>query len=136
MIRFRLIAMSALVLVSTSCAATTIDPSVTEAPAVATTTTLPTGTAAELLPVMLAEVEKLSDIIGSDGKRTEQLEMIQNLFNAVRPEIAATDGLVADSFDASLDLCQKATKFKRPADADKCFKNLTTLSEAYLENHP
>lgn len=136
MIRFRLISISALALVSMSCASTTIDTSITEAPAVETTTTLPSGTAAELLPRLLTEVGKLSDIIGSSGKRSEQMETIRNLFDAVRPEIADNDGLAADSFDAALDLCQRATKFKRPADADKCFRNLTALSEAYLSNHP
>lgn len=134
--RIRLIVIGALALVAPSCASTTIDSSVTEVPVVESTTTLPSGTAAELLPRLLTEVGKLSNIIGSDGKRTEQMETIQNLFDAVRPDIADNDGLAADSFDAALDLCKKATQFKRPADADKCFRNLTALSDSYLSNHP
>ena len=115
-----------------SCASTTIDSSVTEAPEVAVTTTLPTGSAAELLPRLVTEVGKLSEIIGSGGDDSEQLRVITDLYDAARPEIAETDGLAADSFDAAIDLCKRATKFNRPADADKCFRNLTVLSDAYL----
>ena len=136
MTRLRLIAVGALALVATSCAGTTIDSSVTEAPFVETTATLPSGSAAELLPRLLTEVGRLSEIIGSSGDRSEQMRVIQNLFDAVRPEIADNDGLAADSFEASVELCQKATTFKRPADADKCLRNLNALSAAYLEDHP
>jgi len=136
MTRLRLIAAGAFALVATSCAGTTIDSSVTKAPVVDTTTTLPSGSATELLPRLLTEVGQLSEIIGSSGDRSEQMRVIQNLFDAVRPEIADNDGLAADSFDASVELCQKATTFKRPADADKCLRNLNALSAAYLEDHP
>ena len=132
----RSIAIAALALAATSCASTTIDSAVSEAPVVDTATTLPSGTAAELLPRLLTEVGTLSEIIGSDGRRTEQMATIQSLYDAVRPEIADNDGLAADSFDGALELCKRATRFKRPADADKCFRNLSALSEAYLRNHP
>jgi len=125
----------ALALGCVACASTTIDPAVTEAPVIETTTTLPTGTAAELLPRLVIEAGLLSDIIGTGGEKSRQLQAITDLFDAVRPELAATDGVVALSFDGALELCRKATQFNRPADADKCFRNLTALTDRYLATH-
>jgi hypothetical protein len=119
-----------------SCASTTIDSSVTEAPVVEVTTTLPSGTAAELLPRLVSEVGKLSDIIGSGGDKGGQLDVIDNLFDAVRPELADTDGVAALAFDGAIELCRKGTRFNRPADADKCLRNLTALSDSYLRENP
>jgi hypothetical protein len=53
----------------------------------------------------------------------------------VRPEIESTDGVAAVSFEGAIELCQKAEKFNRPADADKCFRNLRALSDSYLADH-
>jgi hypothetical protein len=117
---------------ASGCAATTIDSSVTEAPAVAVTTTLPTGTAAELLPRLVTEAGKLSDVIGSSGDKGDQLLVITDLYDAIRPEIAENDGVAAESFDAAIELCRRGTQFNRPADADKCFRNLSALADAYL----
>ena len=121
---------------ATSCAKTLIDPSVTTAPAAATTTTLPTGTPAELLPRLLLEVGKLSDAIGSNDHKGEQIAIIGDYWNAVRPAIAKADGVVVLQFDPVIALCQRAEKFNRPADADKCFRNLTELANAFLTKHP
>lgn len=103
----------------------------TAAPAV-TATTLPVGPAAELLPRLLTETGLLSEIIGSKGAKADQLLTVDNLYNAVRPEIEGADGVVALRFDGAIDLCRKAVQFNRPADADKCFRNLTALTENYL----
>ena len=130
----RLIVIGALAL--TACASTTIDPTVTEAPAVAPTTTLPTGTAAELLPRLLSEAGLLSEAIGADEGKNAQMDRISNLYDAVRPELGETDGVAALSFDGAIELCERGAQFNRPADADKCFRNLSTLSEAYLAGHP
>ena len=61
---------------------------------------------------------------------------IIDLYNAVRPEIAATDGVAALNFDGVIELCKTAKQFKRPADADKCSRNLSALADAYLAKHP
>ena len=119
-----------------SCAKTTIDPSVTTAPAVQSTTTLPTGTPAELLPRLLTEVGKLSDAIGNADHKTEQMNLVNNLWDAVRPAIAADDGVLVLTFDATIQLCQTGVKLNHPADADKCFRNLTTLADSYLAQYP
>lgn len=120
----------------TGCAKTTIDPSVTTAPGGSTTTTVPTGTPATLLPRLLAEAGKLSDAIGNNDHKGVQIALVNDLWDAVRPEIASVDGVVVLNFDAVIALCQRGEKFNRPADADKCLRNLTALSDAYLSRHP
>jgi len=116
--------------------ATAIDPAVTEAPAFTTTTTLPTGPASILLPRLKIEAGRLSNVIGNDGDRGRQLKIITDLFHAVRPEIAKVDGVAALNFDGVIALCNTATQYKRPADADKCYRNLAELIDAYLAKHP
>lgn len=126
----------ALLIALPACASTTIDPSVTTPPVAVTTTTLPSGSPAELLPRLLTEVGKLSDAIGEADGKGEQMQTIDTLWNAVRPEIAATDGVIVLTFDATIDLCRIGTRLNRPADADKCFRNLSDLADAYLADHP
>ncbi len=126
-----------------ACAKTTIDTSVTEAPLVATTTTLPVGPAGQLLPRLVTEAGKLSNLIGGGGgggggggDKGTQMNVIENLFAVARPEIAATDGVAALGFDGAMELCRRAVKFNRPADADKCFRNLSSLADSYLATNP
>jgi len=118
------------------CAKTTIDPSVTTAAAQQTTTTLPAGPPAELLPRLLTEVGKLSDAIGNADHKSEQMSVINNLWDAVRPAIAANDGVLVLTFDATIELCRTGAKLNHPADADKCFRNLTALADSYLAQYP
>jgi hypothetical protein len=120
----------------TSCATTVIVPSGTTEPNAATATTLPTGTPAELLPRLLVEVGKLSDAIGNNDHKAQQLQIIDNLWNAVRPAVASADGVMATSFDGMIALCHTGEKVNRPADADKCFSNLTALAGDFLAKHP
>jgi len=115
-----------------SCGKTIIDTTITEAPKVAVTTTLPTGSAAELLPRLVAEAGKLSDLIGSAGDKNDQMQLINNLWAAARSEVTAADADIADTFAAAVDLCAKGTQFNRPADADRCVRNLTALTKSYL----
>jgi hypothetical protein len=118
-----------------ACAKTTFDSSVTEAPAVSTTTTQPTGTIAELLPRLVTEAGGLSDAIANNEHKSEQIALINDLWDAVRPQIEAEDGIAAVNFEGAVTLCQLGAKFNRPADADKCFRNLTALSDSYLQRH-
>ena len=125
-----------LVLIASGCAKTKIDTSVTTEPGVQTTTTLPTGTSAQLLPRLVTEAGKLSDAIGNNDHKGEQITTVNNLWTAARPGVAAADGVAALSFDGAIEMCQRAEKFNRPADADKCFRNLTALSDAFLAANP
>lgn len=115
-----------------ACAKTTIDTTITE-PAAATTTTLPSGSSTELLPRLVDAAGKLSDLIGTAGNKSEQMQLVDNLWNAARPAIAADDAELASTFDAAIELCSKATRLNRPADADKCTQNLTALTNGYLD---
>ncbi len=115
-----------------SCGKTIIDTTITEAPQVAVTTTLPTGSASQLLGRLVAEAGKLSELIGTAGDKNDQMQLINNLWAAARPEVAAADADLADTFDAAIELCTKGTKFNRPADADRCARNLTALTTSYL----
>ena len=125
-----------LALGAAACAKTTIDTSVTTEPAVQSTTTLPTGTPAELLPRLVIETGKLSEAIGNNHHKGEQIDIVNNLWTSVRPAVAAADGVAVLSFDGTIEMCQRAEKFNRPADADKCFRNLTALTDAFLAANP
>ncbi len=115
-----------------ACAKTTIDTSITAPPKIAVTTTLPSGPAAELLPRLVTEAGKLSNLIGSGAGKNDQMQLINHLWAAARTEVDAKDADIAVTFDAAVDLCAKATQFNRPADADRCVRNLTTLTNSYL----
>jgi len=128
--RFAQLCIGALCL--TGCAKTTYDTSITEAPAIATTTTFPSGTPAELLSRLVTEAGKLSDKIANNDGKSEQIELIDNVWAAARPQIADHDGVTALNIDGAIVLCDNGAKFNRPADADKCFRNLTALVDNYL----
>ena len=88
-----------------ACSPTTYDSTADTQPREATSTTLPTGTAAELLPLLLAEVQGLpTRVMNADGDGAAATR-IEQLWAAVSAEIEAT----------------------QPE-----FKNLTTLVQAYL----
>lgn len=112
---------------------TTYDATADTGPKVdATTTTLPDGTAAELLPVMLAEVkglpQKVMDASGDGAAATR----IEQLWAAVKPEIEAAQPDLVPDFEFVVRRCRAAADRNRPADADRAFKNLDTLVQAYL----
>jgi hypothetical protein len=128
--RVRILLVSALALAACK---TTIESTSTDATLVAVTTTVPSGPASELLPRLVTEAGTLSDVIGSRGDKATKMKIINDLYAAVRPEIEATDGVIVLDFDGAIELCRKGEKFNRPADADKCFRNLTALATSYLD---
>jgi|JI10StandDraft_1071094.scaffolds.fasta_scaffold44680_3 hypothetical protein len=126
---------AALVLGATACD-TTYDSSIsttTEAPAEsAPASTLPSGTAAELLPLLLAEVQALPNRVATNDGSGAAATRIENLWAAVRPEIEANQPALVPDFEFVVRRCRAAADRKRPADADRAFKNLTALVDAYL----
>lgn len=116
-----------------ACSPTTYDSSAeTVPPAAATTTTLPTGTAAELLPLMLAEVQGLPlKVMNANGDGTAATR-IEQLWAAVQPEIEANRPELVADFEFVVRRSRAAADRNRPADADRAFKNLTSLVKAYL----
>jgi len=57
---------------------------------------------------------------------------IEQLWAAVKPEIEANQPALVPDFEFVVRRCRAAADRKRPADADRAFKNLDTLVEAYL----
>ena len=121
-----------LALSTASCAATTYDTSITTQTAAPTTTVLPTGTPAELLPMMLTEAAGLSTLIANQGDKLASVERIEALWAAVRDEVTRNDREIAGEIDAEVAKGRAAATFNRPGAADKVYRNLTALVQAYL----
>jgi hypothetical protein len=116
-----------------ACSPTTYDASASTEPAAdATTSTLPAGTAAELLPLMLAEVQGLPlKVMNAKGDGAAATR-IEQLWAAVQPEIEANRPELVPDFEFVVRRSRAAADRNRPADADRAFKNLTSLVQAYL----
>lgn len=117
---------------SVSCAATTYDTSISSESLAPTTTVLPTGTAAELLPQLVTEASGLSASIADQGDKIAVVERIEVLWAAVKDEVVATDRDIATEIEAEIAKGRSAATFNRPGAADKVFRNLTALVQAYL----
>ena len=130
--RHALVALCALTIVA-SCSPTTYDSSAeAEPPAAASTTTLPNGTAAELLPLLLAEVQGLPlKVMNANGDGAAATR-IEQLWAAIQPEIEANRPELVPDFEFVVRRSRAAADRNRPADADRAFKNLTSLVQAYL----
>jgi hypothetical protein len=121
-----------LALSTASCAATTYDTSITTKTPAPTTTVLPTGTAAELLPMMVTEAAGLSELIVDGGDKLARVERIEALWAAVRDEVTRNDRELATEIGAEVAKGRAAATFNRPGAADKVYRNLTALVTAYL----
>jgi len=115
-----------------SCAATTYDTSITTQTAAPTTTVLPTGTAAELLPKIVAEAAGLSKLIADGGDKIAAVERMEALWAAARDEVTRNDREIATEIGAAVAKGRAAATFNRPGAADKVYRNLTALVTAYL----
>ena len=115
-----------------ACAPTKIDTSITVEPPITTPVTAPTGTPAELMPRMVEAASTLSDLIGSHGNRGRVMDQINALWQATRPQLGASNPDLVKVVDAQVALCQIAVDRNRPADADKCYNNLTALVTTFL----
>ncbi|HEX3087691.1 MAG TPA: hypothetical protein VHQ23_03485 [Ilumatobacteraceae bacterium] len=125
----------ALLLLATStaaCAATTYDTSISTETLAPTTTVLPKGTAAELLPQLVTESAGLSALIVDGGDKIANVERMEALWAAVSAEVTARDRDLANSIGAEIVKSRAAPTFNRPASADKAYRNLKVLVQAYL----
>ena len=124
-----------------ACGATTYDASRVTTTAVATTTTVPTGSAAELLVRLADSLDGLSTLIGPradnetlpDSNKRARLAEITAIWNVARSEMAAQDPDGADTIDRMVALATLAVERNRPADADKAAKFTRTVVDAYLD---
>ncbi|MBU6317507.1 MAG: hypothetical protein KGR47_13420 [Acidobacteria bacterium] len=115
-----------------ACAPTTYDSELVATTTIAVTTTVPTGTAAELLPRMVAEGQSIGTLMVAEGDAKGALERLTALWQTVRAEVAASRPDLIDGFDQQIDRFQRAVQYKRAADADKSARNLVVLVDAYL----
>jgi hypothetical protein len=119
--------------VLTACSPTTYDSSLASTTsAAATTTTLPVGSAAQLLPAMLAEVQGLSAKVISGHGDGDAATLIEHYWAAVKGEITDTHPALVSDFEFVVRRCRSAADRNRPADADRAYRNLTELVTAVL----
>jgi hypothetical protein len=116
-----------------ACSPTTYDESLATQPAAATTSTLPTGTAAELLPPMLDEVAGLSAKVSAGEGAGAAASRIEQYWAAIEGEVTATHPEMVEDFEFVVSRCRSAADFDRPADADRAYRNLESLVDAYLD---
>jgi len=126
------LAVLVIALSTASCAATTYDTAITTQTPAPTTTVLPKGTAAELLPVLVKQAAGLSTLIANDGDKMASVERMEALWAAVRDEVGRTDREIAIEIEAEIAKGRAAATLNRPGSADKVYRNLTALVQAYL----
>ena len=115
-----------------SCAATTYDTSISTGSLAPTTTVLPTGSAAVLLPMLVTDASQLSAVIVDAGDKFAIVERIEALWAAERDEVTAKDRDLAIEIGAEIAKGRTAARLNRPGAADKVYRNLTALVQAYL----
>ena len=120
------------VVAATACAPTQYDETVATGTVAETTTTLPNGSAEDLLPRIVSEAAALSELIANKGDDGAAAERITALWAAAVDEVSVTRPDLLPDLQANVERCSVAAKFNRPADADKAFRNLTVLVDAYL----
>lgn len=118
--------------IALSACATTYDDDLVADTSPSTTTTLPSGTAAELLPQLAAEARSLSGVMIDEGDDDAVAEQIAALWTAARDEVSAARPDLVDGFDQNVAMVARAVQYKRAADADKAAKNLQTLVDTFL----
>ena len=121
------------VMTLSACSATTYDSSLaTTLPAVTTSSTIPAGTIAELLPVMVDEVEALSEKVVANSGDAVSATYIEQLWAAISAEVEATYPDLVEDFEFVVRRCRAAADRSRPADADRAYRNLQSLADAIL----
>jgi hypothetical protein len=127
-----LLTVSLLTVSTTSCAGTTYDTSISTQTVAPTTTVLPAGDAADLLPELVAAAAGLSALIAEQGDKLAVVERMEALWAAVHDEVVDGDRDIASEIEAEIVKARAAATFNRPGAADKAFRNLTALVKAYL----
>lgn len=115
-----------------SCAPTTYDESIATTTLPSTTTTLPVGTLAEILPVMLDEAAGLSTKVMNGSGARLAADRIGHYWDAIEAEVTRDYPEFVEDFEFVVTRCRLAADRKRPADADRAYRNLQTLADALL----
>ncbi len=128
----RAVSLIAAAVLVAACSPTTYDEALAPDTAVATTTTVPSGTATDLLPQLAAQSASLSGAMIAGDDAGAVAEQIEALWTATRGEVQAERPDLLDGFEQAVDMVNTAVRFSRAADADKAARNITVLVEAYL----
>ena len=117
-----------------ACGGTTYDPTfaTTATTTAVTTTTLPVGSATELLPALRAEAASLSGVMIDEGDEDAVLDRIVALWDATKTEVGRSRPDLLPGFEQNIALVEKAVQFSRAADADKASKNIDALVSSFL----
>lgn len=117
-----------------SCGGTTFDASLVSTSTVAatTTTTVPTGSAVDLLPRLVTEAQSVPQLMLAGGDARSAVERLTALWQAVSDEVRATRPDLVAGFEQQVDRFDRAVTYKRVADADRSLKNIVVLVDAYL----
>lgn len=116
---------------ATACAPTTYDASVATTAASTTTTTIPAGSVEDALDAMLAEVSTLGRKVEAGSGDQDAAALIEVIWSTVRDEVAASRPELLADFEFVVSRCRLAADRNRPADADRAYKNLRVLVDAY-----
>ena len=95
------------------------------------TTIALTGSASDLLPEMATEMSRLSELVVQGNSDDEALETIVQIWDRIRPEIAADWPELVNGIGTTVDMSRIAVERTRPADADKAFKLLSDLVDQF-----
>ncbi|MFT4864126.1 MAG: hypothetical protein ACI8RE_000305 [Ilumatobacter sp.] len=90
-----------------------------------------TGSASDLLPEMAIEMSRLSELVVQGKGDDEALATIVQIWDRVRPEIAADRPELINGIGATVEMARTAVDRTRPADADKAFNLLTDLVDKF-----
>jgi hypothetical protein len=88
--------------------------------------------AADLLPMLVSEAAGLSAVIVDAGDKFAHVERIEALWAAVRDEVTAKDRDIATQIGAEIAKGRTAARLNRPGAADKVYRDLSALVQAYL----
>jgi hypothetical protein len=141
-VRLRVAAVSATLVVVLAACATTVDETdsslqvagETAAPTIPTTTVPITGTAAELLPEIAAELSRLNGQIAAEGDQKAALARIEAIWLVAKPEVEQQRPDLVGVMQTAIDMARNGVVRTRPADADKAYKILADLIDRYNEN--
>ncbi len=120
-------------LVLAGCSTTIVGSADTTAPVkINVTTTLPIGTAEELLTNILEATNGLGDAIASGDTKTAKLRLNDVLANweVLKPQIKDSSLDIFSDIERMVGLITSAVERKRPADADKALRYLPLIVAA------
>jgi len=95
------------------------------------TTIALTSSANDLLPELATEMSRLSELVVQGKGDDEAFETIVQIWDRIRPEIAADWPELVNSIGTTVDMSRIAVERTRPADADKAFKLLSDLVDQF-----